>query len=602
MYKSSWVLALAASLGIGASVAPRVASACGGFFCSQTLGVNQAAERIVFAKNTDDTITAVIEIQYAGPADKFSWLLPISSVPQGDQIAVGSTLSFQRLQQATNPQYNLRTVVEGECDEPDPSDFGPGGEVNASAEGGASGDGAPAVTVEASGQVGSFDWAVISLDQALAEPADAAVEWLNDNDYDVPQGAPGLLGPYLMDGMYLLALKLQKGADAGAIRPIVLTYSASRPMIPIKLTAVAANDDMGVLTWVLANDQAVPKNYNALELNEARINWFNPNANYNDVVTAAANEAGGQGFVTEYAQPGSSLDGVVWTEGDEQSWQDYQSGEVFEGVGGQSGQGTGEQVLQAMFRFSQWDGFWEVVRQHVTLPPDVTLADVQDCPECYGDQLEAAPDFVTALERDVIEPAQVVQKLLDQHPYVTRLYSTLSAAEMTVDPLFTYNPDLAPVDNVHAADRIIECSRGYYEFDAPWRIELPQGGVVRGGPDDFGSWPAAFDDQPANRRILRQGETGSGQVLEDHGDAIDADIMTYSSTVKKPLPHQPEIPQGRGPGLNPGGAPVEDGEAGANDPTLVSSGCACRASAGGGSLGLMASALGLAALLRRRRV
>jgi len=159
MYKSSWVLALAASLGIGASVAPRVASACGGFFCSQTLGVNQAAERIVFAKNTDDTITAVIEIQYAGPADKFSWLLPISSVPQGDQIAVGSTLSFQRLQQATNPQYNLRTVVEGECDEPDPSDddFAPGGEVNGSAEGGASGAGAPAVTVEASGQVGSFE-------------------------------------------------------------------------------------------------------------------------------------------------------------------------------------------------------------------------------------------------------------------------------------------------------------------------------------------------------------------------------------------------------------------------------------------------------------
>src|SRR5688500_13603020 len=174
MNRASWVLALAASLGLGASVAPRAASACGGFFCSQAQGVNQAAERIVFAKNSDDTITAVIEIQYAGPADKFSWLLPISSVPEGDQIAVGSTLSFQRLQQATNPQYNLRTVIEGQCDEEDPSDGSSfGGEGNASAEGGAPGFGSPAVTVEASGQVGSFDWAVISLDQALAEPADA---------------------------------------------------------------------------------------------------------------------------------------------------------------------------------------------------------------------------------------------------------------------------------------------------------------------------------------------------------------------------------------------------------------------------------------------
>jgi hypothetical protein len=52
-----------------------------------------------------------------------------------------------------------------------------------------------------------------------------------------------------------------KGATSGSIRPIVLTYEATRPMIPIKLTAVAANDDMGVLTWVLSEAQAVPKNY-----------------------------------------------------------------------------------------------------------------------------------------------------------------------------------------------------------------------------------------------------------------------------------------------------------------------------------------------------
>src|SRR5688500_10330955 len=64
----------------------------------------------------------------------------------------------------------------------------------------------------------------------------------------------------------------RRGATAGSIRPIVLTYAATKPMIPIKLTAVAANDDMGVLTWVLGDHQAVPQNYYALELNEARIN------------------------------------------------------------------------------------------------------------------------------------------------------------------------------------------------------------------------------------------------------------------------------------------------------------------------------------------
>src|SRR5688572_8635184 len=124
MNKLSWAVLVGAGLTLSASLSPRAASACGGFFCSQAQGVNQAAERIVFANNGDGTVTAVIEIQYQGPADEFSWLLPISSVPQGDQIAVGSSLSFQRLQQATNPQYSLTTRIEGTCDQEPNQGFG----------------------------------------------------------------------------------------------------------------------------------------------------------------------------------------------------------------------------------------------------------------------------------------------------------------------------------------------------------------------------------------------------------------------------------------------------------------------------------------------
>ena len=81
----------------------------------------------------------------------------------------------------------------------------------------------------------------------------------------------------------------------------MVTYDSELPSIPIRPTAVAANDDMGVMVWVLASNRAIPSNYKALELNEALIDWFNPNNNYNDVVSRAADEAMGQGFVTEYA-------------------------------------------------------------------------------------------------------------------------------------------------------------------------------------------------------------------------------------------------------------------------------------------------------------
>src|SRR5688572_8316648 len=99
----------------GCVVQSATAQACGGFFCSQSQPVNQAAERIIFTNNGDGTVTAVIQILYEGPSENFSWLLPISTVPQGDDIAVASDLAFTRLQAATNPSYVLNTRIEGQC-------------------------------------------------------------------------------------------------------------------------------------------------------------------------------------------------------------------------------------------------------------------------------------------------------------------------------------------------------------------------------------------------------------------------------------------------------------------------------------------------------
>src|SRR5262245_6085711 len=364
---------------VGTAVLAAVASgssparACGGFFCSATQPVNQAAERIVFADNGDGTVTAVIQILYQGPSENFSWLLPISSVPEGDEIAVASNLAFQRLQSATNPQYNLTTRIEGECeDSGGPRSTGDSG----GSAGGAGGSGGlpptpPDVVVEGSGVVGNFEWTVISVDAQLAEPADAALNWLRENNYDVPVGSGGLIAPYLEEGLYLLALRLTKGSDIGSIRPIVLTYEAARPMIPIKLTAVAANVDMGVMTWLLGDGRGVPQNYLALDLNEARINWFNASLNYTDVVTAAADDAQGQGFVSEYAAPATALANTVWTSFDESNWQNLRT-IVYQNF---------DQLFSAFYgQYQGWDGFWDAVRDTVTLPAGVAFEDFQLCP------------------------------------------------------------------------------------------------------------------------------------------------------------------------------------------------------------------------------
>jgi hypothetical protein len=521
-----------AVLSLGALV-PTSALACGGFFCNQSQPVNQAAESIIFADNGDGTTTAVIQIQYQGPSKSFSWLLPISSVPKADSdIGVASNLALQRLQSATNPNYTLTTRVEGTCrqdDGPSPSRGGPttgsGGGLNS---GPVLGSDSGGVTVEASGVVGAFEWAVISLDQSLAEPADAAIEWLKLNQYDVPAGAGSLLGPYLADGMYLLALKLTKGADSGSIRPIVLTYAGTEASIPVKLTAVAANDDMGVLAWVLGSARAVPKNYLSLELNEARINWFNAAPTYNSVVIQAADDAGGQGFVTEFAGATSKLANVVWTTSDQQAWTAVQS-QVYGSFG--------ELFNRVYNQYVGWDGFWDATRAAVTLPADLAFEDFKLCPNCYSTQIQFKPaTYFAELERLVIAPVKLVQDLLDAHPTLTRMYTTLSAEEMTLDPIFTFNADQGEVDNQHTAERVIECNPKIFASEAPWRIELPQGGVVRGNASSVGTWPTALDGLPPNARIVRTGDSGAGRVVEDNSGPILTQLADYNASVIPPAP------------------------------------------------------------------
>ena len=144
---------------VGATVSANPASACGGFFCSSTQPVNQAAERIVFAENGDGTVTAVIQILYQGPSQNFSWVLPISSVPDEDGIGIGSDIAFTRLQALTNPQFNLTTTIEGQCsDIRPPAVSGGGGSVGPVGTGSMSAGG---VVVESAGMIGEFEWTVV---------------------------------------------------------------------------------------------------------------------------------------------------------------------------------------------------------------------------------------------------------------------------------------------------------------------------------------------------------------------------------------------------------------------------------------------------------
>lgn len=556
-------------------------SACGGLFCSAANPVNQAAERIIFAQD-GDTVHAVIEIQYEGPSESFAWVLP---VPGGEAVEVGvsSKQALDALQQATNPQYNLTTVFEN-CGTDDDVQSGPAGTLAPGAPGATpppSADGS-AVQVVAQGSVGPYDYVQISLDESLDDPADAALEWLSENDYDVSNLGEELLASYLEAGLDLVAFRLTKGNSAGSIRPISLSWKADNPVIPIRPTAVAANEDMGVLVWVLGDDRAIPENYLHLELNDAKINWFNPGANYNQVVIAAADEAGGHGFVTEQSGPAADLAPSLLPSGLEYNYEYLRNG-MFASVQDFLSYAISVNTTFDNFTFEStfYDGFLDVMGDPEVVPlrEGATPEQLIACVSCYFQvdvpvRNDAYPEtpfdpatdpllamdvrlFLDRLEEDVLDPIRETQALFTEYDTATRLYTTLSASEMTVDPMFAFNPDLDPVSNIHTGERLIQCS-------GRQQITLPQGVVL---DTDGSTWPVSIDDElPMNLRILQLSTQGEGEVVLDNTERVasklaDLGIGSLDEELAEPNDDR-DVPVGSGGGEDAGADPEPNDDRG----------------------------------------
>jgi hypothetical protein len=269
-----------------------VVSACGGFFCTNA-PIDQSAERIIFTMNGDGTITAIVGINYTGEAEDFSWVVPVPSPPEVD---VAETASLDALQTETNRQFveppnYCQALVSCEC-------FG-------------GGNGGEFLEI---GTAGPYNYAIIR-----NENTDEMVTWLRENGYRITDEMIPLVQVYVDEGMYFLAMRLQQDAQVGDIQPVVMTYESEKPMIPIRLTAVAAIPNMPILTWIFADTQYAPENYAHVTPDFARFRTPSRITNvdfllspqsiteYSLELSRIQAEYEGLAFVTEYAQPTANL-------------------------------------------------------------------------------------------------------------------------------------------------------------------------------------------------------------------------------------------------------------------------------------------------------
>ncbi len=532
-------LSAAAFGGLYAADTPE-AEACGCFVPPDpTVPIVQAGERILFAQE-DGVVTAHIQVQYSGPAEEFGWLLPMPSVPE---MSLGTDELFAQLIAQTQPTYRLDRTYNGDCPF-DPNRQGggfgsPSDSAGNEADPGADDGGTPLVLRDS---VGPYDFAVLRADEK--EPM---LQWLDDNGFFVPGGTEDVVDGYIQPGAYFLALKLLSGNDVGDLQPVVLDYQSDLPMIPIILTSVAADPDMGVQVWVAGDDRAIPRNYHHTKINDAAIDWPKAGANYVEVVTDAVDEIEGHhSFVTEYAGPSNIMVDILDYQGRFGLTAELEAiTDPIEFVAYMNSRGY------ALFANGN-NGFtptypsqvMNILQSHLPMP--AALADEGITPADYywsiqyylGSYRDEFPELFVDLDLDfdpvvmaqeleerVVEPTFAAGEMFRDNDYLSRLFTTLSPNEMTKDPAFSFNPDLPEVSNVHTgqityhcdllADPTIETTPAVLTTEQGFKLVYSNG---TGDADTENPYASVQMPQSHFQEVLR--EEGVAEVVVDNTEEI----------------------------------------------------------------------------------
>lgn len=502
---AAWA-ALLATGAVAISLYPREARACGCFAPPDpSKPVVQAGERIVFAVD-DGVVTAHIQIQYTGEADEFAWLVPLPAVPE---VSVGVEELFTQIEATTAPSFLLNNA--GFCGG-DGISIGCASDDQALSAGGIPREEPNKNVAIVVSEAGPYEYAVLD-----ASAKDPMLQWLEQNRYFVPGGTGDVLTPYIQPGAYFLALRLRTGQSAGDIQPIVLQYESQYPMIPIVLTSVGAIPDMGVLVWVLGQSRAVPRNYQHVVINDAHIDWVDGASNYAEVVKRAIDESDDHhAWVTEYAGTTAPMRGLLNPQG-------------------RFGQKSAYANAATHFHFLELlrgNGFvWSSLRPIFVrfFPmPDAAIRDgISE--ELYYDNLEenlrqydpAVMVDLAALADEIfeliVEPTRRAGEMFDRHTYMSRLYTILSPEEMTADPVFSFNPELPEVSNLHSATLENTC-----EEDFPLMMRLNDGRSYL--LKDRSDWSRRVDRDinasPSSMRIEVLREEGQPTVVVDNLSAL----------------------------------------------------------------------------------
>ncbi len=298
---------LSSALALGVLTAATSAQAFCGFYVAKAgTDLFNESSKVALVRDKDRTVITMAN-DYQGDLTEFAMVIPVPTAITREQVHISNPALLKHLDAYTAPrlveyfdndpcQQNLRFRDRAESAAAETVIVTGSRKIRAKSLG---------VTIEDEFTVGEYDIQLLS-----AEQSDGLMTYLDENGYQVPDGAGRILGSYIKQDMkfFVAKVNLDEQSKTGNefLRPIAVAYESPKFMLPIRLGTLNARGDQDLFVYALTREgQVETTNYRTQKIPSGQelpvyIKDEFPDF-YKSMYKTAAKRDGGHGVFMEYA-------------------------------------------------------------------------------------------------------------------------------------------------------------------------------------------------------------------------------------------------------------------------------------------------------------
>lgn len=228
-----------------------------GFFVGSTEGLYNDATQVVLMRKDTHTVLSM-RPDYQGPVEDFAMVVPVPQVLDKEDVRTLTDTPFDTIDRLSAPRLVEYHEMDP-CMHRRPRSRRPVKSTMAprAMKGAAMADAAkPKVRVKA--RFNRDEYQIVILD---ADESAALEDWLNEHGYKQPKGASKYLAPYIQQGMYFFAAKVDvekvkfRAGGKAVLSPLQFRYTSKDFQLPIRLGLLNARGDQDLMIFILAEDR-----------------------------------------------------------------------------------------------------------------------------------------------------------------------------------------------------------------------------------------------------------------------------------------------------------------------------------------------------------